>query len=74
VILRVLLQPGVLVVEIEDDGRGIPEEKRSTGQDGLSNIHTRMAQIGGCCEMLSGDSGKGTLVRFILPLTGRTHK
>jgi len=74
VTLRVLLQPGVLVVEIEDDGRGIPEEKRSTGQDGLSNIHTRMAQIGGCCEMLSGDSGKGTLVRLILPLTGRTHK
>lgn len=73
VTLRVLLQPGVLVVEIEDDGRGIPEEKRSTGQDGLSNIHARMAQTGGRCEMVSGTSGKGTLVRLILPLDGRTQ-
>ncbi len=73
VTLRVLLRPGVLVVEVEDDGRGLHPGKRSPGQDGLSNMHTRMAQAGGRCEVLPGTGGgQGTLIRLVLPLPGRS--
>jgi len=67
--LRVRLQDHTLVVEVEDDGRGLAARATpEPGADGLPNMANRMAQIHGRCETLPGKDGRGTLVRFTLPL------
>ncbi|MEO5916219.1 MAG: histidine kinase [Luteolibacter sp.] len=68
VTIRVLLPQGLLVVEIEDDGKGLPVEKLSPGQDGLGNMPKRLEQLCGRCEYFSGADGCGTLIRLTMPL------
>lgn len=60
------------VLTVKDNGRGIEEAKRAaTNRDriangnGLGNLHRRLAQIGGRCEIMS-EAGKGTSVSFIV--------
>jgi signal transduction histidine kinase/ligand-binding sensor domain-containing protein len=55
-----------LLICIEDNGRGLPSAV-APGADGLANLHRRMAQIEGQCEILSGPSG-GVAVRLSLLL------
>jgi signal transduction histidine kinase len=67
--LRVRIQDHTLVVEVEDDGRGLAARAAAEpGADGLPNMANRMAQVQGRCETLPGKDGRGTLVRFSLPL------
>ena len=69
VILRIRIEDETLIVEIEDDGSGLATRATpEPGADGLPNMATRMARIQGNCETLPGKDGRGTLVRFILPL------
>jgi signal transduction histidine kinase len=69
VTLRVRIQDHTLVVEVEDDGRGLAARATpAPGADGLPNMANRMARIQGRCETLPGKDGRGTLVRFSLPL------
>ena len=65
--VRILLTPGVssLALEIEDNGRGIGGES-DTG-NGLANMHRRLDEIGGSCEIKSGPDG-GTIVKFEIQL------
>ncbi len=69
VIIRVLLPPGALVVEIEDDGQGMTDGKISPDQDGLRNMSQRLQRHGGHCELLPGADGLGTRVRLTLRLS-----
>jgi len=61
---------GVSVIEVEDDGCGLPTTSEpGRAGDGLSNMGERLKQIGGRCELV-GVPGGGTQVRFIFPCGG----
>ena len=71
VTVRIRPQPGTVIVEIEDDGKGLDTTTTSVpGADGLANMTRRMARIHGRCEVLPGTDGHGTLVRFAMTLAG----
>ncbi len=71
VTVRIRPQAGTVIVEIEDDGKGLDTTTTSVpGADGLANMTRRMARIDGRCEVLPGTDGHGTLLRFALPLAG----
>jgi len=68
-VVRLVLdeKTGTLRLEIEDDGRGIGEER---GQGvGLHSMRERAAELGGECVVEPGSAG-GTRVRAFLPLAG----
>jgi len=74
VTLRLDLRGNDLVLEIEDDGCGLPlsgdeeaTQRASDNRDGLVNIEERLAALGGRCERSAGAEG-GTLIRLIAPL------
>ena len=70
VAVRVRPQPEAVIVEIEDDGMGLPAAGTTApGADGLTNMTRRMTRIHGRCEVLTGRDGHGTLLRFTMPLT-----
>jgi signal transduction histidine kinase len=80
--IRVKTAKGMLIVSITDNGKGMPVPppesnaplKSAEGHDGLANMRTRLATIGGRCEFHS-ESPKGTTVRFRIPLqTGSAHE
>jgi len=54
-----------LVVDIGDDGRGLPEELRAGV--GLSSMRERAAEVGGTCTITS-PRGAGAHVHAVLPL------
>ena len=56
-------RPTGLEILIEDDGRGFTVGDSISGGHGLENLHTRLAGIGGRCEIHS-EAGRGTRVRF----------
>ncbi len=60
-----------LVVCIEDNGHGLPDEVRDSA-DGLINLHKRLARIGGQCEINSRPGG-GVSVRLTLSIA-RSNK
>jgi signal transduction histidine kinase len=74
--LRLRLEPGTLVLLIEDNGKGFaapPETEppgTGAGGHGIQNMRRRMAQIGARFEQQS-EPGKGTVVRLIVPLGSR---
>lgn len=57
---------GALVIEVADDGRGLPEERRDGV--GFHSMQERAAELGGTCVILSPLEG-GTTVRARVPLT-----
>jgi len=65
--LRLQLHPERFVLEIEDDGRGLPESATKKGRNGLRNMRKRMEDIGGQFEVAPRPEG-GTTVRLIAPL------
>ncbi len=73
--LAVSVNGGRLVVEIEDDGRGIGErarESRGTGPlpgYGLRSMRERADRIGASLE-IRNRAGGGTVIRVALPLAG----
>jgi ligand-binding sensor domain-containing protein/signal transduction histidine kinase len=65
--LRLRLETDRFVLEIEDDGRGLPAVAEKKGRNGLRNMRKRMEDIGG--EFLIGPGGgKGTRVCLAAPL------
>jgi two-component system NarL family sensor kinase len=74
--IRLQRDPGTLVLEIADRGRGIPEAllkgiRSGSGAlgVGIAGMSERTAQIGGCLEIASNDHGTtGTTVRVRVTL------
>lgn len=54
-------------LSITDNGRGLPARGRTEEMNGVANMRTRLEKLGGRCDV-SGDSGGGTVVRFVVPL------
>jgi signal transduction histidine kinase len=54
------------LINVEDNGHGLPSIIEPGGE-GLDNLHRRMAQIGGECEIIN-EPGRGVSVRLRLPL------
>ena len=68
--IRLKLEPGVLLLLVEDDGKGGDTEILAAGcgaGNGLSNMQKRMEQLGGRFARQTGN-GNGTIVRLELPL------
>lgn len=70
--IRLKLEPGVLVLLVEDDGKGGDAEVLAAASggssgNGLSNMQKRMEQLGGRFAR-QAQPGKGTIVRLELPL------
>ena len=67
--IRLRLQPGNFILEIEDDGRGVgpPDSSSSRTRNGLRNMRKRMEDIHGEFSMAAGDKA-GTIVRLVAPI------
>jgi len=65
--LRLQLDSDRFVLEIEDDGKGLPPGAEKKGRNGLRNMQKRMEDIGGDFEIGARTEG-GTRVRLIVPL------
>jgi signal transduction histidine kinase len=66
VTVRFVNQPGQLVVEIEDDGKGFEPARVAQESMGLRIMRERAAGIGGRIELHS-QANQGTYLRFLLP-------
>lgn len=64
--IRLALAGETLAVTLRDDGCGFGEPGKS-GRNGIGNLHARMHEIGGTCEITSKPGG-GTTVELRLPL------
>ncbi|MCE9608826.1 MAG: histidine kinase [Chthoniobacter sp.] len=60
-------EAGEFVVTVADDGCGLPEVPGGLGKDGLANMKTRLACVGGTCEFSQRPTG-GTEVTMRVPL------
>jgi len=79
VALRLRAEPGSLVLEIEDAGRGMPAaeagDPESSGRFagvGVAGMRERIRQLGGTLDVES--TAAGTLVRACIPLSGRANE
>jgi signal transduction histidine kinase/ligand-binding sensor domain-containing protein len=70
------IEPDGFALRVEDQGRGFAVEKPATASpapgrlaagNGLANMHQRLAEIKGRCEIQS-TPGKGTTVTFFVPI------
>ena len=64
-LVRLLLKDGNVVLEIADDGRGIPTSPKSAGH-GLRNMRTRSAALGARL-VIGRNRPRGTLVQLSVP-------
>jgi signal transduction histidine kinase len=62
-----------LQIEIEDNGRGLPETVVSAYSNGLGNMRERLHELRGTCEV-SSEPNQGTrlVLRFTLPQLERS--
>ena len=63
--LRVTHDGHRLIVEVDDDGRGIPDHHRLGV--GRESMRERAEELGGSVTVTTGRSGRGTMVRALLP-------
>jgi signal transduction histidine kinase len=71
--VRLMLRPKQLVLQVEDNGRGLNRQAVSN-RNGLRNMKKRMEDIGGDFSISPGANG-GTLVQLTVPLENvRTSK
>lgn len=59
--VRLSVQPDALLIEIADDGRGLGEHRVGVG---LQAMQERAAELGGSCEITSGDAGTSVAARL----------
>ena len=65
--VRLQLHSDHFVLEIEDDGLGLPDSATKKGRNGLVNMRKRMEDVGGQFDILPRNGG-GTTVRLTAPL------
>ncbi len=66
--LQISQSPDLLQIVVADNGRGFDWNKIQPG-DGLANLRARLEALNGQCDIQS-QAGKGTTVRFSVPLPG----
>ncbi|MBL9127318.1 MAG: hypothetical protein JNL97_06715, partial [Verrucomicrobiales bacterium] len=66
VVVRMRFDDALLRLEIEDDGRGIPDALERESEGGLRHMRERAVQIGARFTLTPSDGG-GTLVRLVVP-------
>jgi signal transduction histidine kinase len=71
--LRLRLEPDRITLEIEDNGKGLPEGADKKGRNGLHNMRKRLEELGGTFSLSPGHEG-GTLVSLTAPLNGGSRK
>jgi len=71
VTLDLRLESNRLVVELADNGCGMPPADQLKPGNGLANMRKRAEILNGSCEILTPASGSGTLIRLILPVKSR---
>jgi len=59
---------GRLVVSVVDDGCGLKDAASGVTHSGLNNMRQRLSEAGGLCEIQTGENGRGTHVKFTVPL------
>jgi len=69
--LRLSLEPGRFMLEIQDDGRGLGPGAQDKARNGLRNMRQRMEDLGGDFAIGPGPTG-GTVARIRAPLGNRT--
>jgi len=57
-----------LIIQVMDNGRGLPKNPPASGADGLDNMSRRLESLGGSCQIQRRPDA-GTCVRFELPLS-----
>lgn len=63
-------QPDAVVLDVRDDGRGLPDRTGSTDPDrgrGLAGIRDRLRELGGTL-VLESEPGEGTALAASVPL------
>ena len=65
--VRLRLAASRLTLEVEDNGRGLPDDAQSKGRNGLRNMRKRMEDVGGDFSVEPAP-GRGTLVCLTAPL------
>jgi len=72
--ITLTLAEGSFMWEVEDNGRGFVSGSRSQSSpdrlasgNGLANMHKRLEDVGGSCEVQSAP-GAGTCVKFVVPV------
>jgi ligand-binding sensor domain-containing protein/signal transduction histidine kinase len=66
--VRVLHDEQQFILEIEDNGRGLPADATEKGRNGLRNMRKRMEDVGGEFAVVPAPE-RGTLVRLTAPLS-----
>jgi signal transduction histidine kinase/ligand-binding sensor domain-containing protein len=66
IFLRIAIEDGQLIVQVQDDGLGFDVEYAISG-NGLKNMRNRMTDCGGNCSIESV-RGQGTTITLTLPL------
>ena len=56
-----------LVLWLDDNGRGLPDDTTGAEKDGLLNMEARLAAVGGTCRVANRPEG-GTRVEMIVPI------
>jgi len=74
--IALTLQPDAFVLMVRDNGRGFDPPSQAAparvlAGHGLSNMRTRLARIGGRCEITS-EKGRGTSISLIASVPGST--
>jgi signal transduction histidine kinase len=64
--VRVEAQPGQVVLEVRDNGRGFDPDARHPGHFGLDSMRSRASEIGGALTLTSAP-GSGTIVCVRVP-------
>lgn len=71
VVIRLDCADGVLLLTVNDNGRGLPEDvesRRSVGHHGLLGMEQRVIALGGTLDIAS-EPGAGVTIRVAVPLT-----
>ncbi|TAE91925.1 MAG: hypothetical protein EAZ81_04620 [Verrucomicrobia bacterium] len=58
-----------MILEIQDDGTGLPTGENRRNGNGLLNMASRSREMNGTCEILSRPKIRGTVVRISIPIS-----
>jgi signal transduction histidine kinase/sugar lactone lactonase YvrE len=62
-----------LTLTVADNGRGLTDQSPADGADGIGNMHQRLSELGGTCQISSPSTG-GTEVKLSLPVISNESK